>query len=634
MVEEWLAKAVGLVWNYPVVGLCLFSGLFFTFRLGFIQFRGFPHALGLLSGKYDHKKEPGELTHFQALTTALSATVGLGNIAGVAIAIAMGGPGAIFWMWLVAIFGMATKYVECSLGTMYRKKDPVTGQMKGGAMYYITEGISQSAWPLAVFFSLCLMIGSFGAANMFQANQVALAMARTASIPPWVTGIVLSTLVAITIIGGITRIGKVTEKIVPVMCGLYLIGAFLVCLANIDQLPAAFSVIFSDAFSGHAAAGGSLGALVIIGVRRAIFSNESGLGSAPIAHASVKTDYPIREGIVASIGPFVDTIVVCTATALVIILGGKYGPELYEMVDNATFTMQTPIAMDQSWQKTTKAPQAKDQLRPYRDGEVALYYQGGEKGAVLTPPIKLLPEKKIPKGRHNRWKQNHVTDGIRFSSLHTESKDQDLLVEILDTTGGVIASLPIEKEQTLHQEWMQISAGIPGEWSTHLITFTPEFKKHVAKANGTLDQVRLRFVANNGSAPWYIDRIQSVRKLEGVALTGAAFDTYLMGHGSLMLTICIALFCYSTMISWSHYGETAAHWLFGARGSLPYKVLYVAAAYLGSVWSLSAVLNFSDLMLGLMVIPNTIAMFLLFPVVAEKTRFYFKKLKNGEFIVD
>ena len=330
MINHYLEQFVGYVWSYPVVGLCILTGVFFTFRMLFIQLRCFPHAIALVSGKYDNPNEKGEITHFQALSAALSGTIGLGNIAGVSIAIALGGPGAVLWMWLLGFFGMATKFVECTLGTHFREEDPDTGEVHGGPMYYITKGLGQKWWPLASFYAIAVGFAAFGVGSMFQSNQAASALYEYYSVPHWLTGLILFSLGALVVIGGIKRIGKVASKIVPSMCAIYVLGSIFICLLNIDKLGSVINIIIDDAFSGRAAAGGVMWVVVKMGVRRAIFSNEAGLGSASIAHAAVKTDYPVREGFVASLGPLIDTIIVCTATAMVIILSGNYGTERYE----------------------------------------------------------------------------------------------------------------------------------------------------------------------------------------------------------------------------------------------------------------------------------------------------------------
>ncbi|NQY73525.1 MAG: sodium:alanine symporter family protein [Candidatus Margulisbacteria bacterium] len=443
-----IESAVGFVWNKPVIILCLVTGIFFTLRLGFIQFRCFKHAISLIRGHYDNPNEKGQITHFQALCAALSGTIGLGNIAGVAIAIKIGGPGAIFWMWVVGILGMATKYAECGLGTYFRDVDPETGEVSGGPMHYITKGLGQKWKPMALFYAFCALMGSFGAGNMFQSNQAAEALQSSFSIPPVSTGIVLTILVGIVIIGGIKRIGKVASRIVPFMCGIYILGAIIICVMNIQSLPQILTLIVTDAFTGNAAAGGAFGTVLIWGVRRAIFSNEAGLGSAAIAHAAVKTDYPIREGIVASLGPLIDTIIVCSATAFVIIISGNYGP--------------------------------------------------------------------------------------------------------------------------------------------------------MAMGNG-------------------------------ISLTTASFDMFLDGFGSIFISLAVFFFAFSTMITWSYYGERAATYLFGKKFIMPYRMIFVMCVFLGAIVQLSDVLNFADLMIGLMVIPNSIAIILLSPKVVALTKDYFTKLKAGEY---
>ena len=328
MIQSFIDTAVGFVWNYPVIILCLCTGLYFTFGpLKLVQFRFLKHAFHLLKGDYDDPNEKGHITHFQALSAALSGTIGLGNIAGVAIAISLGGPGAVLWMWIVGVLGMATKFVECTLGTHFRHESPHDGKTFGGPMYYIEKGLGSKWKFLGIFFAICAVLGSFGAGGMFQANQTASALTTFYGIEAWQTGLVIAGLVSLVIIGGIKRIGHVASRIVPSMCVIYVLGSLLICIMNIDKIPFVIQTIISDAFTGQAAAGGSIGAVILMGVRRAVFSNEAGLGSASIAHAAVKTNYPVREGIVASLGPLIDTIIVCTATACVIIMSGFYGTE-------------------------------------------------------------------------------------------------------------------------------------------------------------------------------------------------------------------------------------------------------------------------------------------------------------------
>lgn len=283
------------------------------------------HAIAILRGKYDKHDSPGDLSHYEALSSAIAATVGMGNISGVAIAIATGGPGAIFWMWVSAFVGMATKFFTCSLSVMYRGKDE-NGLVKGGPMYVITEGLGKSWKPLAVFFTTAGLVGTLPA---FQANQLTQTLVDVFQIaPPQVDtaklliGLAIALIVALVIFGGIKRIGKVAGKLVPAMVGIYLLTVLTILALKINDVPAIFSLIFTDAFTGESVLGGALGALIITGVRRAAFSNEAGLGTAPIMHGTAKTKEPIREGLVAMLGPAIDTLLVCTLTALAILASG------------------------------------------------------------------------------------------------------------------------------------------------------------------------------------------------------------------------------------------------------------------------------------------------------------------------
>ncbi|WP_341501152.1 AGCS family amino acid carrier protein [Gallaecimonas sp. GXIMD4217] len=300
-------------------------GLFFTLYLGFPQIRYFGRAWKVVSGKYDHSHSPGDTSHFQALTTALSGTVGTGNIGGVAFAIFLGGPAALFWMWMTAFFGMTTKFVEVTLSHKYRDKAP-DGTMSGGPMYYMDKRLNMK-W-LAVIFAVATVISSFGTGNLPQSNNIAQGMEATFGIAPEITGGVLGVLLAMVILGGIHRIAKVTSKIVPIMAFLYVVGALAVIAMNIDNLVPSFLAVFRDAFTGSAAAGGFLGASFAYafnrGVNRGLFSNEAGQGSAPIAHASARADEPVSEGMVSILEPFIDTIIICTLTGMVILSSGVW----------------------------------------------------------------------------------------------------------------------------------------------------------------------------------------------------------------------------------------------------------------------------------------------------------------------
>lgn len=310
----------------------IFGAIFFTVYMKFINITAFKHALDVVRGKFDNPDDKGEVSHFQALTAALSGTVGVGNIAGVAIAVSMGGPGATFWMIIAGLFGMSSKFVECSLGTMYRNYNP-DGTVSGGPMYYLSKGLAEKGpgfatlgKVLAVLFAIACIGGSFGGGNMVQINQATQQLIEVLGGENsfmygrgWIFGVLMAILVAFVIIGGIKSIAKVTDKIVPLMVGIYLLASLFVLAVHVTDIPAAFGSIISGAFSADAMYGGFVGVL-IMGFRRAAFSNEAGIGSASIAHAAVKTDEPISEGIVALLEPFIDTVVICTMTALVIII--------------------------------------------------------------------------------------------------------------------------------------------------------------------------------------------------------------------------------------------------------------------------------------------------------------------------
>jgi len=324
-VESLLDRIGGIVWGPITIILLVGTGIFITLLLRVIQVRKFNIPWKLLSGKYDSVDAQGEITYFQALSAALSATIGTGNIAGVGTAIALGGPGAIFWMWVTAIFGMAVKYAECLLSLKYRVIHE-DGTVSAGPMYYLEKGLGQK-W-LGVLFAFFAAVASFGIGNMVQANSVAEPVQTYFGIPKLITGLIIGGLVFAVIIGGIKRIGHVASKLVPIMSVFYVLAALVVIATHLTGVPAAFGIIFHDAFSGSAATGGFAGAAVAhairFGVARGVFSNEAGLGSAPIAHGAAQTSEPVRVGLVAMLGPFIDTIVICTMTALVIIVTGAY----------------------------------------------------------------------------------------------------------------------------------------------------------------------------------------------------------------------------------------------------------------------------------------------------------------------
>ena len=335
-------RSIDVVLEPILIIMLLGTGIFLTIRLGFIQFRRLGHGVAVTMGKYDDPNDPGDVSHFQALTTALSATVGIGNIAGVALAIHFGGPGALFWMWMTAILGMATKFTEVTLAQKYRSVDDSelaqkTGSVAGGPMYYIERGLGKKWKPLAMFVAFFLMLTAILNGNAIQANTIADLMQTEFAIPVYITGALTTVVVGLVILGGIKRIAKVTGVVAPVMAAIYVLGGLIVLVMNYTEVLPALKLIFTEAFNPTAGiAGTGIGVFIqtmLWGVRRGLFSNEAGQGSAPIAHSAAKTDEPVSEGVVALLEPFIDTIIICTITGLVIISTGVWKQTTPTMMD-------------------------------------------------------------------------------------------------------------------------------------------------------------------------------------------------------------------------------------------------------------------------------------------------------------
>ncbi|TVZ27640.1 AGCS family alanine or glycine:cation symporter [Gillisia sp. Hel_I_86] len=344
-IEDAIVAFSNWIWDIPLLILLIGGGVYFLMYSRLSPFKHFWYAIEILKGKYDNKNNPGQISAFQALSTALSSTIGMGNIAGVAIAISMGGPGALFWMWISAIIGMTTKYFTCSLAVMYRGKDD-SGELQGGPMYVITEGLGKKWKPLAIFFSMAGLIGSL---PIFTANQLTQALndillpalgyqeSITSSL---ILGIIISVFVSMVILGGIKRIAGFASKLVPAMVILYFLSVSYILIVNYTSIIPSFYLIFQDAFTGNAVLGGSIGSIIIIGVRRAAFSNEAGIGTAPMAHGASRNQEPVREGLIAMLGPFIDTIVVCTLTALAILVTNSW---LQPNIEGVTITLNAFI---------------------------------------------------------------------------------------------------------------------------------------------------------------------------------------------------------------------------------------------------------------------------------------------------
>lgn len=574
---EWMAS---LVYGGPTVGgetlpimvvALLGTGLFLTLRLGFVQIRHFIHGIAVTSGKYDDPNEPGDVPHFQALTTALSATVGIGNIAGVAIAIHWGGPGALFWMWMTAFLGMAVKYSEVTLAQQYRvvekpDKDAKAweGSVSGGPMYYIEKGLGPAWKPLAVFFAAMLMLTSFLTGNAVQANTVADAMGAEFGIPVWITGLVTATLVGLVILGGIGRIGKVTSILAPAMAFFYVGAALVILLINATDVPAAFALIFREAFNPTAGvAGTGAGALLVTmmwGVRRGLFSNEAGQGSAPIAHAAAKTDEPVSEGVVALLEPFIDTIVICTLTGLV-------------LITTAVWDDTHPTALD------------------FGSGDASFVemnetgrwvgYSGDPGEIVIEDGFSTRTDTEV----RFAW---HDAPVGRFYADATQAQP---------FTGRIVTGY--DDPSTTDVE--SITVGIAGDGSVH-----PTI---------------------------YGDAVETAAPLTIAGFTRGLAPIGLGGLGKYIVIIAILLFAISTAISWSYYGDRCAYYLFGTRGILPFKAVFVTMHFVGAVTSLNVIWDFGDVALGLVTFPNLLALVLLSPVVVRVTKSYFDRkpwIENAE----
>ncbi|MBN2024229.1 MAG: alanine:cation symporter family protein [Pirellulales bacterium] len=455
--KHWLGASV------PLVVLWLLAGaIFFTLRMRFINVRAFWHAIRLTKGDYDNPADAGEVSHFQALASALSATVGLGNIAGVAIAVGTGGPGAVFWLILAGLLGMSSKFTECTLGQMYRKVDH-DGTVSGGAMHYLRDGLAELGHrrlgiALSIVFTIMCMGGSFGGGCVFQISQSLAQLQEMEGLSllvryPWIYGLVMVVLAGVVVIGGIRRIAATAEKIVPMMCMVYMAAALFIIGTHWRYVPHAFWLIFDQAFTPEAGYGGFLGVMVI-GIKRAAFSNEAGIGSAPIAHAAAKTEEPVTEGIVALLEPFIDTVVICTMTGLVMVITGVYN--------------------------------------------------------------------------------------------------------------------------------------------------NPEFAE----------------LANAG---------------KGAPMTNAAFAEKISWF-PYVLTVAVVLFAYSTLISWSYYGERCWSYLFGRGWSMVYRCIFLCFVFLGSVVTASKLLEFSDLMILSMAFPNIFGVVLLSGKVRRRLDNYWRRYKSGAIV--
>lgn len=596
--NSYFATAANFVWSWVVVGLCVVVGLYCSFRTRFVQFSSFPHAIALLRGKHPEKEDARDgITTFQALSTALSSTVGIGNIAGVAVAIKTGGPGAIFWMWFMALIGMALKFVEGTLGSHFRTEIGADGERGGGPMYYITKGLGERWRPVAVFYSVCTAVGVLGAWNMFQSNQAAAVLRDQMSVPPWGTGLVLTIFAGLVLIGGIKRIGSVAAMIVPPMCVIYVITVMVICVMNLERMPAVFALIFHDAFQFDSVGGGVLGTAVLIGIRRALFSNEAGTGTAGIAHAAAHTDHPVRQGIVSSLGPFIDTVVVCGATASVILLSGFYGTESFQNTDRTILSFERGDYVSIS----EGVPADNGILQKFTRGKKVRALSGNQIEIGLTGLV---------------YAQKDPIYGIRFSVWFENSLPEFSLRD--SATKEILSGSDFLEGDTPAGQW--------GSWI---------FKPDEAWIKRLSDPEAGRGIAlvvdSKDSGQAYLDRVELVTACNGIVLSTAAFSKFFGAFASFFIPIAALLFAYSTVIAGNYYGEVSCHYL-NEKLVKPYLWLYIVATFLGCAVNLDVVINFSDLMVGLMALPNLVALALLMPIVIRLTHDYFSRraIASGE----
>ena len=575
-IAKFASDFSGWVWSVPLAILLLGCGLLFSIITKFAQWRILTHGYACIRGHYDRPDDTGHISHFQALCAALSATIGLGNIAGVAVAISVGGPGAVFWMWLVGLFGMALKFMECSLAVMFRdvrpKDTPASDadsdpqsedyEARGGPMWYMQKGLVEPMrargnpfWRLfkvlAVIFAASVMLSSLGQGNMFQGWNVADILHKNFHVPHWSSALVVAMLVALVIIGGIKRIGQVASKLVPFMCVIYVLGAAYVVLSHATEVPRFLALIVQSAFTPTAEAGGFMGVTVWIafsqGLKRACFSNEAGEGSAAMAHAAAKTDEPIREGVVAGLGPFVDTLIICTMSALVLLMTGTWNRPAVgtvSAIENNTAIVQCGGELPENMQ-----PLYLERLRP-----AATLRIHTQRGAGVTPVSLALPIASVESA------------GETWADLQTVTLD---LATLADDDPEQLATIKLGQQ-------------------VHL-------------------------------------------DIAGAEMTRFAFDTAVPGFGLYIVSLGVCLFAFSTMISWSYYGENGAGYLFGPRAILPYKILFVIFVIIGMSWrEFKPVYDFSDAVTGMLVFWNLPAVLVLSPFVLRAAKDYFRRLGSGE----
>ena len=558
-INEFLTTLDGFLGGHIwFVFLLIGTGLFFTIYLGFPQFRYFQHALDIVKGKFDRKSDVGDTSHFQALTTALSGTVGTGNIAGVALAIHLGGPAALFWMLVTAFFGMTTKFVEVTISHKYRDILP-DGSISGGPMYYMKKRLNiklknnkiiQTGKWIGGFFAIATILSSFGTGSLPQINSISNSMFETFGLNHIITGAVLAIFLALVIIGGIKRIAKVTSRLVPGMAILYFLGAFFVIGTNYENILPSLASIFQHAFSGQAAVGGFLGAGFAFvfnrGANRGLFSNEAGQGSAPIAHAAAKAHEPVSEGMVAILEPFIDTIIICTLTGLVLLSSGVWN----EKIENQ-FQPTDMVFIEGNY--TDKNAEHQQILHNHLFNKESL--------PLFTGSVEI--------------KDGKITDGITL--LNARSVAEDVVFyqndEIYTGPIRIMNGKLLANENEDKSFWESIGGS--------------------SQSNGNIVVIGKSLMH---SAP----------------LTTVAFKRSILGDwGQYIVSIGLLLFAFSTAISWSYYGDRAITYLVGQQYVIYYRLVYIFAFFVASFIDTTVIWSLSYITIVVMAIPNLIGILIL-----------------------
>ena len=614
-IENFINTINGLLFHEVVVFTLIAIGLLFTIWSGFGQYRALTHGVAVIRGKYDDKNDPGAINHFQALSAALSATVGLGNIGGVALAVALGGPGAVFWMWIIGILGMALKMTEVTQSMLYRSTDDPDNP-HGGPMFVVARGFKK--WGLGPIgtviggiFVITLLISALTGGNMFQAWNVADLTKTYFDVPQFATGLILAIVVGLVIIGGIKRIGSVAGRIVPLMCVLYVVAALYVLTMNIGDIPAMFMLIIKSGLPGFlggntpapagAFLGGTFAYAAMWGVKRALFSSEAGQGSSPIAHSAAKTDEPVREGIVAGLEPFIDTIVVCTLTALVILSSGAYNrpPEAFY---DATQVVSVVPATD-------------------ADGNTIADTWTLESGVLPAKTAAAKTTLNTPEGESG-WRS-----------------DEGVFVV-------VEADVDSDTGRNLRRISGTVSRNDTDQWVVAWDTLESEQQPSLQAAAPAAEPVDGDAAAPAGVGV-YAD-------YAGASLTAHAFDRVTPGLGKWLVTVAAWLFAVSTMISWSYYGEQGIYYLFGGLSSgaqrtvvMVYKLVYCALILLTTIAAMPLITGaggnkraligtdtqldmWTTLGLGVMLVANIPIMIIFGSQAMKAYHEYVGRLKRGE----